>query len=105
MEYKTIKAKYEEVMEKSGNGIKKDVMIAELEEKGIKVEGDKFGFINEGKVEEVEMVFKSISERIRYMYDMGEKQSKIAKELGIRDQFVSNVVRKYKESKVEVVEE
>lgn len=43
--------------------------------------------------------FKSVSAQIRYLYDSGMKQSLIAKELKVRDQMVSNIVRKYKSTK------
>lgn len=43
--------------------------------------------------------FKSVSEQIRYLFDSGTKQSIIAKQLNIRDQMVSNVIRKYKSVK------
>lgn len=60
--------------------------------------------VEEVVVENADKEFKSTSAHIRFLFDSGMKQSAIAKQLGVRDQFVSNVVRKYKAEKVVEVE-
>ena len=109
MKYKAIQEKVQEIAPNHKVvGVKKEDLIAFLNENNISVEGEKFGYIhdnNEQVNEEQDLVFKSISAHIRYLFDEGMKQSAIAKQLQVRDQFVSNVVRKYKESKKESSEE
>lgn len=63
------------------------------------VEEIKGGEIKVEKVEKVEEIeFKSKSEKIRYLsVEKGMRNSEIAKLMGIRDQFVSNVLRKMKD--------
>jgi DNA invertase Pin-like site-specific DNA recombinase len=101
MKYKELQAKYNEVTGASAIGLKREVLIEALEAHGVVIEGEKMAYVHEAVVEEQEMVFKSISAHIRYLFDDGMKQSAIAKKLQVRDQFVSNVVRKYKAEKVE----
>ncbi len=111
MKYKDLQVKFSEVTGESANKVSKEEIIKVLAERGVQIEGDKFAFINEEvKVNEkdevvTDQVFLSISAKIRFLFDEGDKQSVIAKKCGVRDQFVSNVVRKYKESKKVVEQE
>lgn len=101
MKYKAIQEKAKEIGIMNVVGVKREDLIKQLNEHNISIEGEKFGFIHDSNDENNEaladdMVFKSISSHIRYLFDNNIKQSEIAKRLSIRDQFVSNVVRKYK---------
>lgn len=105
MKYKALQEKAKELGMANVIGVKKDDLIKYLNDNNVQVEGDKFGYINDTEDKDTDMVFKSISAHIRYLFDNGMKQSAIAKQLQVRDQFVSNVVRKYKNEKMIKTEE
>ncbi len=107
--YKEVQALYTEATGLNAVGKKRDVLEAALQyvDEPVEVVVEEIKMTDADIIEAVaeqkeELVFKSVSARIRHMYfEQGEKQAVIAKACGVVPQMVSNVVRAEKAKRLE----